>query len=600
MKFGAEIVPKGVRFRLWAPKHQHVSIELADEAVRLPMCPLGGGWHELIVASARPGTRYSFVLPGGSHVPDPASRFQPFDVHGPSEVIDPSAYEWRDGAWRGRPWEESIIYELHIGAFTPEGTFRAAIDRLDHLARLGVTAIEIMPIADFPGRRNWGYDGVLLFAPDSSYGRPEDLKALIEAAHLRGLMVFLDVVYNHFGPEGNYLPSYAPVLTDRHKTPWGPAINYDAEGSEVVRDLIIANALYWIHEYRIDGLRLDAIHAIRDESAEHVLTGIAKRVRESAAERHVHLILENDRNEATCLMRDARGRPTLYSAQWNDDVHHGLHSAATGETAGYYGEYAGDIHKLARALAEGFAFQGEIMHYRGEPRGEPSAGLPPTAFIAFIQNHDQIGNRAFGKRLAMIAPAAAMRAVAAIYLLMPQIPMMFMGEEWAAAQTFPFFCDFGPDLARIVREGRRVEFAKFPQFRDPEQAARIPDPCAEQTFLSAKLCSNDAEHGTHAEWLSFYRELIAVRRREIIPRLQGMRGHSGCYEILNGSGLRVAWLFGDGSRLALTANLSASQLDLAESEPGRRIWAEGEGTEARLGAWSVVWTLAQSDRHDQS
>ena len=461
MPFGAETRPNGaVLFRLWAPAQQRVLliIEGLDDA--LPMKALAEGWHEIETDAAAPGTQYRFELADGMRVPDPASRHQPQDVHGPSEVIDPATYEWQDGSWKGRPWHEAVLYELHVGTFTAEGTFRASIAHLDHLVDLGVTAIELMPIGDFPGKRNWGYDGVLLFAPDASYGRPEGLKALVDAAHARGLMIFLDVVYNHFGPDGNYLPTYAPqVFTDRHKTPWGAAINYDGPNSRPVRELVIHNALYWLEEFHLDGLRLDAIHAIIDDSPKHLLTELAERVRHAVGtERHVHLVLENEENEAHWLARAPDGRTPAYTAQWNDDVHHGLHTAATGEQAGYYAEYRGDTKKLARALAEGFCFQGEMMEYRGDARGEPSAHLPASAFVAFIQNHDQVGNRAFGDRLTATTPAEAVRAVAAVYLLAPQIPMLFMGEEWAAAQPFPFFCDFAEFIggSRSQRSPRGV------------------------------------------------------------------------------------------------------------------------------------------------
>ena len=430
------------------------------------MRSVGEGWHELVTDRARAGTRYRFALPDGLRVPDPASRHQPEDVHGLSEVIDPSSYAWRDIAWRGRPWEEAVLYELHIGAFTPEGTFRAAIDRLDHLVSLGVTAIELMPIADFPGRWNWGYDGVLPYAPDANYGRPEDFKALVEAAHERGLMVMLDVVYNHFGPEGAYLHAIAPqTFTDRHKTPWGAGINTDGRDARPVRDYFIHNALYRIEEFHLDGLRLDAVHAILDDSAKHLLEDLAERVRASAPERPFHLVLENEENEASRLVRGEDGRPRWYTAQWNDDVHHVLHVAASGEFNAYYADYHGDTEKLGRALAEGFAFQGKAMPYRGRVRGEPSGSLPPSAFVAFIQNHDQVGNRAFGDRLTHFAPDVAVRAVAATYLLLPQVPMLFMGEEWAAAQAFPFFADLDRNWQRrCARDGAR-NLPAFPNFR---------------------------------------------------------------------------------------------------------------------------------------
>ncbi len=591
MTFGAEAGANGVRFRLWAPRQERVALRLDGGEVLHPLQPLAEGWHELTTPLARPGTLYSFVLADGISIPDPASRFQPHDVQGPSEVVDPASYEWSDGDWRGRPWEDCVIYELHLGAFTAEGTFRAAIGRLDSLAELGVTAVELMPVADFPGRRNWGYDGVLLFAPDSSYGRPEDLKALIDAAHRKGLMVFLDVVYNHFGPSGNYLPLLAPIFTERHKTPWGAAVNYDAQGSAIVRELVIENALYWIEEYHFDGLRLDAVHAIVDDSPEHLLDALARRLRGSAEGRHLHLILENEENQSSRLARGPDGRPRLYTAQWNDDLHHVLHVAASGERAGYYADYAGDTEKLGRALAEGFAFQGEAMSYRGRPRGEPSAGLPPTAFVAFIQNHDQVGNRAFGDRLTAFAPGEAVRAVASVYLLSPQVPMIFMGEEWGAAEPFPFFCDFDGELAKAVREGRRSEFAKFPEFQDPERRERIPDPTAPSTFLSAKLRWEERGLGEHARWRDFYRRLLALRHAEIIPRLRGIRGRSGRYEVLAAAAVRVAWALGDGSELTLLANLKARPLEGLRPAAAPRIWTAGEAGPRGLGPWTVVWTL---------
>jgi maltooligosyltrehalose trehalohydrolase len=588
-KFGTVIMDRAVHFRLWAPKTVNVSVVL-NEQITIPMKRSSGGWHELVTADARVGTHYKFLLASdGLQVPDPASRYQPFDVHGPSEVIDSDQYEWRDRAWQGRPWEESVLYEIHIGTFTSQGTFLAAIERLDWLAEIGVTAIEIMPVADFPGKRNWGYDGVLLFAPDSSYGRPEDFKALIDAAHARGIAVLLDVVYNHFGPDGNYMPSYSPVFTERHHTPWGAAVNYDAPGSELVREFVVENAMYWIEEFHLDGLRLDAVHAIKDDSTTHMLQEISDRVRRLPLGRPVHLVLENEENQASRLARDARGEPLNYTAQWNDDVHHVLHCAASGEGAGYYAAYLGDTEKLGRALAEGFAFQGELMDYRGSARGEPSSHLPPTAFVSFIQNHDQVGNRAFGDRITSFAPQPAVRAIASIYLLLPQIPMIFMGEEFAADQPFPFFCDFEPDLAKLVREGRRNEFARFAEFHDPASRERIPDPTAEATFLSAKLDWASATKSGHADWVALYRELLSIRRREIVPRLKGAQ--CGRYEILGAGAVSVRWRMGDGAQLTMVANLSPANLTLPRAPAGRRLWGSGVGSAADLAPWSVIWSI---------
>src|SRR6185312_4671354 len=403
MPYGAQIMDGGVRFRLWAPGCKQVGLYLGQmnewhESMR-PMDAREGGWFESTVVEAGAGMRYGFDV-NGVRVPDPASRFNPDDVHGLSEVIDPSAFAWRDAKWRGRPWEEAVIYELHVGTFSPEGTFKGVSQRLDYLAELGVTAVELMPVADFPGKRNWGYDGVLLFAPDSRYGRPEDLKHLVDACHARGLAVFLDVVYNHFGPEGNYLHLYAPhFFTERHHTPWGAAINFDGAEARPVRDFYVENALYWLEEFHMDGLRFDAVHAIRDDSQRHILVEIAETVRSRlSGERPIHLVLENDGNEAHLLGSG------LYTAQWNDDLHHALRVLTTGESAGYYADYAdATAERLARALAEGFAYQGEMSGYREQRRGEASAHLPPTRFVSFIQNHDQVGNNAFGTRLARLA-----------------------------------------------------------------------------------------------------------------------------------------------------------------------------------------------------
>ena len=589
MKFGTEILNGTVRFRLWAPKMNQVTL-LLDDAAPLSMSNLGHGWHEAVTPNAKAGTRYKFRLEeDGLEVPDPASRYQPSDVHGPSEVIDPARYVWKDLTWRGRPWEECVLYELHIGTFTQQGTFLGVIERLDWLAGLGVTALEIMPVADFPGKRNWGYDGVLLFAPDSSYGRPEDFKALVDAAHAKGIMVILDVVYNHFGPDGNYLPSYSPVFTERHKTPWGAAVNYDAEGSDIIREFIISSALYWIEEFHLDGLRLDAVHAIKDDSPTHILQEISDCIQALQIGRPVHLVLENEENESFRLDRNQSGDPIGYTAQWNDDLHHVLHCAASGENSGYYAAYAGETEKLGKALAEGFAFQGDLMAYRGSPRGEPSSHLPPTAFVSFIQNHDQVGNRAFGDRITSVATRAAVRAIAAVYLLAPQVPMIFMGEEFGADQPFPFFCDFEPELAKLVREGRRNEFAKFPEFQDRASRQRIPDPTAEQTFVSAKLDWGRAIEGDHAEWADLYRRLLAIRHREIVPRLRGAQ--SGQYTALGEGAVSVRWVMGDGASLLLAANLAAKPLAFTVGSAGRQLWCTGVADDMSLGPWGVHWSI---------
>jgi len=569
----------GVRFRLWAPAMEQLSLVIEGQAEPVPMQRGSGGFFEAFVAGVRVGARYRFKLPDGTLVPDPASRFQPDDVHGASELIDHAAYPWRDG-WAGRDWEDVVLYELHVGAFTAEGTFAAAIQKLDHLAELGVTALEIMPVGDFRGRWGWGYDGVYPYAPDASYGRPEDFKAFVEAAQARGIAVILDVVYNHFGPEGNYLSRYAPqFFTSRHKTPWGEAVNFDGPHARPVRDFVIENAEYWIDVFRLDGLRLDAVDTIRDDSRPDILTELAERVR-SRFSRPVHLLLENGDNEPERLDR-RNGKPRLYTAQWNDDMHHVLHVAATQEEGGYYGDY-GEASLLGRALAEGFAFQGEVMSYRGQPRGGRSAHLPPDAFVAFIQNHDQIGNRAFGERLNALAPAHVVEALASVYLLLPQVPMLFMGEEWGAEQPFPFFCDFKGELAEAVRRGRGEEFARFPEFADPRRAAKIPDPVAEATFLSAKLdwARVNEDH------LEFYRAALAARRSHVRP-LSPFISRGGEAIVRGAQAVSVVWAAG-ARRLVLDANLSDACVPFPDA--GDVFWRYGESAGV-FGPWSVRWSV---------
>ena len=561
---------------------------VVDEGEPLVMEAAEDGWHILDVAGAGPGSRYRFMLQDGLLVPDPASRFQPDDVHGPSAVVDSRGFAWQAAAWCGRPWSESVVYEAHIGTFTEAGTFRAAIERLDHLVALGVTVLQLMPVADFPGRRGWGYDGVLPYAPDAGYGRPDDLRALVDAAHLRGISVMLDVVYNHLGPDGNYLPHYAPFFTDRHMTPWGDGPNFDGDASAAVRAFMVENALYWIEEFRMDGLRLDAVHAILDDSKRHILHEIAEAVRASAGDRHVHLVVENEDNDADLIERLDDSRPKYYAAQWCDDIHHVLHSAATGESQGYYADYSGDLGKVAKALAEGFVFQGEIMPHKGKPRGKPSAHLPPTAFISFIQNHDQVGNRLFGDRLNETLPVARMKALASIYLLTPQIPMMFMGEEWAASTRFPYFCDFHEELNAAVREGRKREFG-----HDPDQAGRAgdaPDPTREETFLAAKLRWAERETGAHGEMLEYYRRLIALRRKHVLPLLHRMGSRRASHRVRGGV-IDVRWYSGDVT-LILLVNLGEERAAVEPPSNARCFFPDFASPPDMLSPWDVHWLIA--------
>jgi len=595
MPFGAEALPNGsVRFRLWAPMAQNVALRLDSEASHLlSMDRLEDGWFELITARAAHGSLYKFQIDGGLDVPDPASRFQPHDVQGPSEVLDPGSFHWGKDNWRGRPWEEAVIYELHVGTFSPEGTFRGVEQKLDHLQSLGVTAIELMPLSDFPGKRNWGYDGVLPFAPDSSYGRPEDLKQLVEAAHARRLMVFLDVVYNHFGPEGNHLHAYAPqFFTSRHTTPWGDAINFDGPGSRVVRDFFMHNALYWLEEYRIDGLRLDAVHSIIDESSPHILTELARTVRDRfVGERFIHLVLENADNASRYLRRDNAGAVELYDGQWNDDIHHAVHVLLTGESDGYYSDYVGDpMRHLCRCLSEGFAFQGNYSNYHASNRGESSDDLPPAAFVSFLQNHDQVGNRAFGERIAQLAAPRQLKAAMEILLLAPQIPMLFMGEEFGASTPFLFFCDFHGDLAAAVTQGRRSEFSRFAKFNSPHTLESIPDPNSGNTFQQSKLDWASLPDKVHADWLRLYRDLLAIRHKQIVPHLAAACDiHCQATQSPERS-LTLDWHLKDGALLQLRANLGAEPHDWP-AHRGDVIYASDYGAlEGQiLPPWSVAW-----------
>jgi malto-oligosyltrehalose trehalohydrolase len=626
MPFGAQLTADGaVRFRLWAPGAERVALELDGRAAPehlLDMAAVGDGWLERVTDLAGPGSRYRFRITGPrvegeQAVPDPASRSQPDGVHGASEVIDPGAYAWSETEqrWTGRPWETAVLYELHLGTFTPEGTLTSAARRLPFLKDLGVTAVELMPLAAFPGARGWGYDGVFQFAPFAGYGRPEDLKAFIEQAHGLGLMVFLDVVYNHFGPEGNYLHLYAPqFFTERHHTPWGAGINFDGEHSRPVRDFFIHNALYWIEEYRVDGLRLDAVHAIADDSEPDILTELAAAVAAGPGRgRRVHLVLENDANAARYLARRADGSPQSYVAQWNDDFHHAAHVLLTGQTDGYYEDYAAQhgappTYWLARCLAEGFGYQGERSAFRNNaPRGEPSGRLPPTAFVSFLQNHDQVGNRAFGERLHQLTSARALRAATAVLLLAPTPPLLFMGQPRCADSPFLFFCDFGEDLADAVTTGRRREFARFEQFADEAAQAAIPDPNDPGTFTRSKVDWALLDEPEHRAWLDFHRGLLALRQAEIVPRLAGMDGYAGGFDLIGDTGLVVRWRLGDASLLTLVANLGGTALAVPglrhDGAPGRVLHIEpmdaGKAlTDGRLPPWTAAWYLASDEDTD--
>ena len=581
-QFGSRLTGDGARFRLWAPAAKRVDLLLENAHT---MKRDDDGWFSAEIRGVAAGARYKFRIDDEIDVPDPASAFQPEDVFGPSEVIDHAAYPWRAASWRGRPWHEAVVIETHVGTFTQGGSYRAMIETLDHLAQTGVTALELMPLADFAGSRNWGYDGVLWYAPDSAYGSPEDLKALIDEAHLRGLMVFLDVVYNHFGPEGNYLGRYAPGFFMEARTPWGSAIDYRVPQ---VRAFAIENALHWLSDYRFDGLRLDAVNTIVGPGGRSMLNELSIAAGSLAAEtgRHIHLVLENGDNRASVL--DAAQDPPRgkYRAQWNDDYHHAWHVLLTGEDRGYYADHQRSPRAdIARALASGFVYQGEASIFRGGIlRGEPSGALAPTAFVNFLQNHDQTGNRAFGDRLECLAQTEAIEAALAVTLLAPAVPMLFMGEEWGAKTPFLFFCDFKDGLSDAVRQGRRREYDwAYAQYGDA-----VPDPLALSTFQSSVLDWQTRNEPAAQKRLALVRELLGIRRRVIVPRLA--RAAFGEAQLADDGLLSASWRMDDGAALHLLANLSDRNAPRAPGEiKGTPIW--GNATDATILPWSVSWRI---------
>jgi maltooligosyltrehalose trehalohydrolase len=510
-------------FRVWAPRAETVAVRVSGRDISMNRCDRvgsdqheasskacgGRGWWQTEVADAGPGTDYGFILDGGEPLPDPRSLWQPQGVHGPSRLLDPGAFTWTDAGWRAGPLASAIIYELHIGTFTPEGTFESAISRLDHLVDLGITHVELMPVNEFPGNRGWGYDGVDLYAPHHAYGGPWGLQRLVNACHARGLAVILDVVYNHLGPDGNYLNHFGPYFTDHYTTPWGDAVNFDGPGSDEVRRFFIDNALMWLRDYHIDGLRLDAVHAIVDTSALHFLEGLARAVQALSIglRRPLALIAEDNRNDPRLVRSPEAGGYGL-DAQWSDDFHHALHTLLTGEQKGYYADYGAWAH-LAQALKSIFVYRSQAYSpARDRHYGRPVTGVPGYRFVGCIQNHDQIGNRAQGDRLAALVNRKQLKIAAALLLTGVQVPLLFQGEEWAATSPFLYFTDHqDPELAEAVRVGRRREFATFGW--DPEE---IPDPQAPDTFQRSKLDWHEREQGAHADLLNWYRQLIRMRR----------------------------------------------------------------------------------------
>jgi maltooligosyltrehalose trehalohydrolase len=572
VRFGPAFKDGVVRFQLWAPGVAHVALGLNEGPPRAMTRDADGTW--VISCPAKSGMRYRFMVDGTPY-PDPASHCQPDDVSGPSQLVDAANFPWQDTAWQGRPWTETIIYEVHAGLM---GGFAGLRTRLPRLAALGITAIELMPIADFAGTRNWGYDGVFPFAPDSAYGTPDELRALIDAAHGNGLMVFLDVVYNHFGPEGNYLPAYAPQFFDAATpTPWGAAIDFH---QPAVRAFFTENALYWLEQFRFDGLRLDAVHAILDRSW---LQEMARIIRARQPGRHIHLMLENEHNDAALLQTD-------FTAQWNDDFHNTLHVLLTGESHAYYAGFADrPAEKLARCLEEGFVYQGETPPGENAgPRGQPSAHLAPTSFISFLQNHDQTGNRAFGDRLTMLARPSALRAAMALLLLGPQIPMLFMGEEYGAREPFLFFTDFHGELARAVRQGRRREFAHAPGFAQGHDTAEIPDPNDAKTWAASRWSENAPDA---AEWFALIRGLLALRHSRIVPHLFGARAQGAT--AIGRAAVRAHWRLADGTTLTIATNLDTNQVQTA-LPPAEPLFGRHTQDDALPGDTTLAWITPTS------
>jgi maltooligosyltrehalose trehalohydrolase len=517
-KLGATVRSDGVSYRVWAADHTAMKVHVTSaegEERELELEPAPGGYFVGHDRNGRAGDLYQYVFRDGTARPDPASRFQPKGVHGASACVSPLSYRWKSATWKRPAWKGQTIYEIHVGTFTERGTFLAAIERLDHLVDLGVEAIEIMPVADFGGDRNWGYDGVALYAPARCYGTPDDFRALVDAAHARGLLVILDVVYNHTGPNGSYLTQFSKAYYHpTHRTPWGEGFRFDGENSGPVREFFVGNATYWLDEFKIDGLRLDATHAIEDESEKHVLAEIADEVHARGG----FLIAEDERNSCQVLS-DEMGRGHRIDAVWSDDFHHQVRVALTGVRESYFASYEGSPEALASTLTHGWTYVGQAFPFwKNRPRGAPCRHLPPSAFVYCIENHDQVGNRALGERLEHLISAEVFRAASALLCLSPYVPLVFMGQEWAASTPFQFFTNHEGELGRLVSEGRRREFAEagLNAGITPEQ---IPDPEAPETFLRSKLRWNEISQPVHAQTLELYRQLLQIRKNWIRPAL---------------------------------------------------------------------------------
>jgi maltooligosyltrehalose trehalohydrolase len=572
---GAHLLPDGgCSFLVWAPRARAVSVHLLEPTDRVvPLTPAANGYHRGTVDAVEPGAMYRYRLNDEEELPDPASRFQPKGVHGPSQVI-PSAFPWADGGWAGLPLERLVFYELHVGAFTPEGTLDAVVPHLARLRELGVTAVELMPLCPFPGERNWGYDGVFPFAVHAAYGGPDGLKRLVDACHRSGLAAALDVVYNHLGPEGNYLHPFAPYFTDRYHTPWGDAVNFDGPGSDEVRRFFIASALQWVDEFHVDVLRVDAVHAIVDSSPVPFVADLTRAVHRQARtlRRRIQVIAENAANNPRTVRPEEEGG-WGFDAQWNDDFHHAVHTLLTGQRDGYYQDY-GRLEQLAKCFREGFAYTGERSDYRGRRHGAPTAGVPARCFVVFSQNHDQVGNRPQGERLVAQAGRETAKLAAALVLLSPFVPLLFMGEEYGEEAPFPYFVSHTDTaLVDAVRRGRRQEFASF------AWSGEIPDPQSAATFGTARLDQTLADRPGHRELVGLYTELLRLRRE--VPALAACSREELATAVLEEARTLVVRRWAPGSEVAVVAHLAARAATVAVPLPP--------------GSWEVVLDTAAAE-----
>lgn len=566
---GAVCTSRGTAFRVWAPTKQRVDVvlEAADETgTAFPLTRAADGTFHAFVAGIGAGDRYRYRLDGEGPYPDPVSRFQPDGVHGPSAVVDACRFAWSDAGWRGVDAQELIVYELHVGTFTPAGTFAGVIERLSHVRDLGVTALELMPVADFPGARNWGYDGVALFAPARCYGCPDDLRRLVDCAHRLGLGVILDVVYNHLGPDGAYLGTFSPYyFSQRHRTPWGDAVNLDGEHGEMVRAFLIENALHWVHEYHIDGLRLDATHALVDDSPRHFLADVASCVHASSGGRRVVLIAEDHRNLAQIIRPQADDGWGL-DAVWADDFHHQVRRALAGDHEGYYRDFTGSMADVAATVRRGWFYCGQHAQHFDAPRGTDPTGLSPRQFVICLENHDQVGNRAFGERLHHQIDLPAYRAAIVLLLCAPETPLLFMGQEWGASSPFLFFTDHRPHLGKLVTAGRRREFKDFSAFAAAQARQQIPDPQDPTTFFRSRLDWSEATRQPHASLLRLYRAVLGLRCTEPLLRAAGWERFGAIAE--NEHGVLLQRTVPSIGVLAIAVQLhGAGSIPLAEAGP---------------------------------